>query len=188
MQIVDNKIIYQGWGTFMVLSVRTASGEVVRRQLEDHGSAASVLPFDAARRVALLARLPRVGPAYHGLDPRVMEAAAGMIDDGEAADACARREAMEELGVRLDALDFVANCWPAAGHSGERVALYLAPYAAADRIAAGGGVEGENEEIEVLERPLADLARQADAGQIDDLKTLTLILALRLRRPELFAE
>jgi nudix-type nucleoside diphosphatase (YffH/AdpP family) len=187
MQIVDKKIIYQGWGTFMVLSVRTASGEIVSRQLEDHGSAASVLPFDPDRRVALLARLPRAGPAYHGRDPRLMEAAAGMIDAGEAPLDCARREAMEELGVSLTQLDFVAATWVAAGHSGEQVSLYLAPYGAADKVAAGGGVEGENEEIKVLELPLAELARQADDGRIEDLKTLALIMALRVRRPDLFA-
>ena len=37
------------------------------------------------------------------------------------------------------------------------------------------------------ERPLAELAAMADAGRLTDLKTLTLLLALRLRRPELFA-
>jgi nudix-type nucleoside diphosphatase (YffH/AdpP family) len=186
MQIVDKQIIYQGWGTFMLLQMRMASGEVVPRQLEEHGSAACVLPYDAERRVALLARLPRAGLAYHGLDPRIMEAAAGMIDDGETPNVSARREAMEELGVRLATVDFVANVWSAAGHSGERVALYLAPYAAADRVAPGGGVEGETEEIEVLELPLAELARQADAGEVDDMKTLALIQTLRLRRPDLF--
>jgi hypothetical protein len=35
---------------------------------------------------------------------------------------------------------------------------------------------------------LVDLARLADAGQLVDMKTLLLVLALRLRQPTLFDE
>ena len=35
--------------------------------------------------------------------------------------------------------------------------------------------------------PLAELARMADRAELTDLKTLTLVLALRARHPELFA-
>jgi hypothetical protein len=38
----------------------------------------------------------------------------------------------------------------------------------------------------VIERPLAELAAAADQRRIADGKLLTLVLALRLRRPELF--
>jgi hypothetical protein len=47
-------------------------------------------------------------------------------------------------------------------------------------------VAGEEENITVVERSLSDLAADADAGRIVDGKLLTLILALRVRRPELF--
>jgi nudix-type nucleoside diphosphatase (YffH/AdpP family) len=187
MQLVDMKTVYDGWGRFLLLRVRLANGAEVQRQLEDHGSAAAVLPYDAVRRVALLARLPRPGPMFNGEEAQIMEACAGLIDPGETSEACARREAMEELGVRLEALEPLARAYTAPGVSSEAISLYLAPYDAADRIGAGGGVEGENEGIEVLELPLAELARQVDAGEVRDLKTLALILALRGRRPELFA-
>jgi len=38
----------------------------------------------------------------------------------------------------------------------------------------------------VVEVPLAELWATVEAGEILDLKTLALILALRARRPELF--
>ena len=187
MQLVDMKTVYDGWGRFLLLTVRLANGAVVQRQLEDHGSASAVLPYDAERRTALLARLPRPGPMFNGEEAQIMEACAGIIDPGEDAQACARREAMEELGVRLGALEPLGRTYTAPGASSETISLYLAPYAAADRTEAGGGVAGENEEIEVLELPLSELARQCDAGEVRDLKTLAMILALRGRRPELFA-
>ena len=53
-------------------------------------------------------------------------------------------------------------------------------------VEAGGGLAGEHEAIEVVEVALSDLARMAEAGEVEDLKTLHLILCLRLRRPDLF--
>jgi nudix-type nucleoside diphosphatase (YffH/AdpP family) len=187
MQLVSQQTVYEGWGRFLLLQVRLANGEVVRRQLEDHGCASGVLPYDPERKLALIACLPRAGPMYLGEDPQIMEAAAGIIEAGETPEACIRREALEELGVRLDALEFVARAFTAPGASSEAISIYLAPYAAGDRVALGGGAEGENEQIEVLELPLGDLARMADAGEVRDLKTLALIQTLRVRRPELFA-
>jgi nudix-type nucleoside diphosphatase (YffH/AdpP family) len=187
MKLVETKTLYDGWGRFLLLTVRLANGAVVKRQLEDHGSASAVLPYDPARRLALMARMPRPGPMFNGEEPLILEACAGIIDPGESAEACARREAMEELGVRLDTLEPQGRTYTGPGASSETISLYLAPYAAADRTHAGGGLAAENEEIEVLELPLAELARWADAGEIRDLKTLALILALRVRRPDLFA-
>jgi nudix-type nucleoside diphosphatase (YffH/AdpP family) len=145
-----------------------------------------VLPFDAARRVALVCRQPRVGPLYSGFEPHLVEAAAGMIDPGEAPAATAVREAHEELGVRLAAVEPVAAAWSMPAVSSERIHLFLASYPAADRVGDGGGVADEGEDIEVIERPLKALLQEADAGTLTDLKTLALVWALARRRPELF--
>jgi hypothetical protein len=72
------------------------------------------------------------------------------------------------------------------GISTERAHLFLAPYSAADRVEAGGGLKDEHEEIEVCELALDDLAAQADGGGVADLKLLVLVQTLRLRHPDLF--
>jgi nudix-type nucleoside diphosphatase (YffH/AdpP family) len=176
--------VYEGWLCVRVVTYRSAAGETVRREVEDHGSAACVLPYDPERRTALLVRLPRAPMILAG-EPLSLEAPAGMLDDDEP-EACARREAMEEVGVRLDRLEPIAAVWPMPGVSTERLHLFLAPYAGTDRTGQGGGVEGESEDITVVEQPLTDLAAAADAGRLQDAKTLLLLTTLRLRRPELF--
>ena len=186
MKLLGETTVYSGWGRFKLLDVQMADGTVAKRQIEDHGEAAAVLPYDAERKVALLARQPRVGPLYAGLVPHMTEAAAGIIDPGETGEGAVRREALEELGVRLDALEPVVVAWTTPGVCSERGHLFLAAYRAADRVAAGGGLASEAESIEVLELPLAELARQADAGELTDLKTLALVLTLMRRRPDLF--
>ena len=186
MRLLERKLIYSGWGRFLLLKVAFGDGRTAERQIEDHGEAAAVLPYDAARRMALVCRQPRVGPLYSGFEPHLVEAAAGMIDRGEEPAATAVREALEELGVRLASIEPVAAAWSMPAVSSERIHLFLAPYAAADRVAAGGGLAEEGEEIEVLERPLQALLQDADAGRLTDLKTLALVWALARRRPDLF--
>ena len=113
------------------------------------------------------------------------EACAGMIGN-EDAETAARREADEELGATLKSLEFVGRFWSSPGVSTERQSMFLAPYSAADRVGAGGGLAAEHEGITVVERTLAELATDVDQGRIADGKLATLVLALRHRRPELF--
>jgi 8-oxo-dGTP pyrophosphatase MutT (NUDIX family) len=109
-----------------------------------------------------------------------------MIDGNDSLEASVRREALEEVGLQLGELDLVATIWPSPGVSTETMTLYLAEYAVTDRIASGGGLDQEQENITVLETPLADLAN-FEAGQVVDMKLLVLIQALKLKRPALFA-
>lgn len=186
MRLFDLETLYSGWGRFITARMELDSGAVVSRQIEDHGDAAAVLAYDPERRTGLMVRQPRAGPLFVGLDAYLVEVAAGRIEAGDAPEETILREAMEELGVRLKSVEPVLAAWSMPAISSERVHLYLAAYTAADRVAAGGGVEKEHEEIEVLELPLADILRRADAGEIVDMKTLILIWALARRRPELF--
>jgi nudix-type nucleoside diphosphatase (YffH/AdpP family) len=183
--ILAIKTLHEGFSTFSVAQVRLSDGTVVSREIEDHGDAVAVLPYDPERRTALLVRLFRPPPLYKGEPSELVEAPAGLVDPGEAPEDTARREAHEETGVRLDALDFVGRLWSTPGISTERIGLYLGACSFEGR-GEGGGKAGEHEGITVLEIPLAELAGRVERGQIDDLKLLALAQALRLRKPELF--
>jgi nudix-type nucleoside diphosphatase (YffH/AdpP family) len=186
IEIVENTTVHDGWTRLSVVVVRLADGRTVSREVVERSDAACVLPFDAERRTALLVRQLRVPVYLADRRDSLLEAIAGMLDGGEAADTT-RREAMEEAGLRLGELDFVANAWTSPGTMTERIALYLAPYQARDRVGAGGGLAEEHEDIEVVEMPLDRLAAEVDAGAIADMKTLVLIQSLRLRHPALFS-
>ena len=73
-----------------------------------------------------------------------------------------------------------------AGVSTEQMDLFLAEYSQSDRVSAGGGIDEEHENIEVIEMPLAELAAMTDSGALKDMKALVLVQTLRLRRPEMF--
>lgn len=186
MEIVGRNAAYSGWMRFSIVTVRLADGRMMHREVVEHGQAVGVLAYDAERRTALLVRQPRIPVLLAAGDPLLLEAIAGMLD-GDEPIAAARREAMEEGGLRLGEFEFVGETWSSPGVLTERVTLYLASYCASDRIGSGGGLVDEHEEIEVVEMPLRDLAALADSGRLTDMKTFALTQTLRLRKPELFA-
>ena len=184
-QILWTRNLYVGWTTLRLVRLRLESGDVVDREVEDHGDAVAVLPFDPVRRTALLVRILRA-PAFLG-DGRteLLECPAGIIEEADPAQT-ARREAYEEVGVRLRELEHTGRVWTSPGISTEMMDLYLAPYSGADREHAGGGLAAEHENIEVTELSLDGLWKMAERNEIDDLKTLTLVLMLRIRHPDVF--
>ena len=58
-----------------------------------------------------------------------LEAPAGLIDDGSPEENV-RREALEEVGLRLHTLEFVGATYSCASLTTEKLHLYLAPYGA----------------------------------------------------------
>jgi nudix-type nucleoside diphosphatase (YffH/AdpP family) len=186
VQIRKLETVHQGYLTIMSATLAASDGSTFTREIEHHGNAVAVLPYDAERRTALLVRQPRAPVIWSGGPPELLEAIAGMIDSEDPQE-CVRREALEEAGVRLAALEPLGAPWASPGVSSERMHLFLAPYAARDRIAAGGGSAEEHEHITVVEVPLAQLWGWVEGGVLEDLKTLALTLALKARRPELFA-
>ncbi len=183
-RIANSEIVYSGYVT--VTKNRISAGDrTVEREIVDQGDAVAVLPFDPERKVATLVRLLRPPTLLRGFSEELLEVPAGMIDSGEEASETVRRELIEETGLAPARFDQVATVWSSPGVSAERVTLFLAAYSAADRKGDGGGLDKENENITVVELPLAELM---DSARILDMKTLALVLELRLRRPELFPD
>ena len=184
-EITGVERLYDGWARFVVATVRLPDGHLVRREIEDHGNAVAVLPYDVDRRTVLLVAQFRAPILFAHHQDHTLEAIAGIEEDPDP-QATARREAMEEAGVELRTLEHVATVSTMPGISTERMMLYLAPYGSTDRIGEGGGLAAEQEDITVIEMPIADLDALMGSGQLVDLKTLALAQALKLRHPALF--
>jgi nudix-type nucleoside diphosphatase (YffH/AdpP family) len=187
IEIAEVQIVHDGWGKFLVATVRLEGGELIRREIEDHGNAVGVLPYDPVRRTAILVRQFRAPMFYAiGLEQTLEVIAGGLKGDDPRVSI--QREALEEAGLRLETLLHVLTAMSMPGVSTMRIALYLATYRQEDRVAEGGGLAEEREDITVVEMPLSELARSVDEGNLVDLSTGFLVQTLRLRRPELFVE
>lgn len=157
------------------------------RTVHDHGHAVGVLPVDEARRTAVVVRQLRVPILVtDDPDPFLIEACAGLIDpeDPDPETAC-RREGEEELGIRVREMQRIGHVYLCPGTVSEAITLYLGSYTEADRVSDGGGID-EDEDIDVIEVPLADLDRALADGEVRDAKLMMLLQALKLSKPQLF--
>ncbi|MGV9270522.1 NUDIX domain-containing protein [Kitasatospora sp. NPDC003701] len=177
--IREVELTSQGWHVLRrtTFDQRRRDGRWVTQQREtyDRGNGAVVLPYDVERRCVLLTRQFRY-PAYVNDHPdgMLVEAAAGLLDADDAPTAV-RRESAEELGVALGPLVHVLDAYMSPGSVTERLHFFAAPYTAADRTGAGGGLEEDGEDIEVLELPFAEALAMTRDGRIADGKTIMLL-------------
>ena len=173
------EVISDGWHVLRrtTFSYRRRDGVIESQQREtyDRGNGATILLYDAARRTVLLTRQFRY-PAYVNGHPDgvLIETAAGLLDD-DAPEVAIRREASEELGVRVGELRHVFDLYMSPGSVTERLHFYVAAYAPDDRVDAGGGLAEEGEDIEVLELSIDDALAGISDGRIVDAKTVILL-------------
>lgn len=181
----DVELTSAGWHVLRrtTFHYRRRDGRWVTQQREtyDRGNGATILLYDPTRGTVLLTRQFRF-PAYVNdhHDGMLIEAAAGLLDDDDPYTAI-RREAGEELGVRVGALSHVFDAYMSPGSVTERLHFYAARYSQADRTDAGGGVD--EEDIEVLDLPFDDAMAMVADGRIVDGKTIMLLQWAALRGP-----
>jgi len=182
-EILETRTVHEGWAKLLIATIRTREGRI-RREIEDHGNAVCVLPYDPRRRTAVLVRQFRAPVYFAAKEDEHVEAIAGILEDEEPA-TCARREAMEEAGLALEQLEPVVSAWTMPGVSTERMHLFLATYSApphpAKRMPASA-----DEDVSPFELGLTELVAMTDGGELTDMKTFLLVQTLRLRRPALF--
>jgi nudix-type nucleoside diphosphatase (YffH/AdpP family) len=148
---------------------------VQRRLVFERGDSVAVLLFNRDRRAVVLVeqfKAPtliarrRDDPAT--TDGWLVEPLAGMIDTGEAPEAAAIRETLEETGYRIREPELIGRFFVSPGGTSERVFLYFAEVGDADRVGMGGGID--DEDIKVLEIGLEELFERLARGLIEDAK------------------
>ncbi|MDB5553767.1 MAG: hypothetical protein JWL86_3751 [Rhizobium sp.] len=148
--------------------------QTVEREIHDHGNAATILLYDPTKKTVVLVRQLRVPVFLNGGEGFMIEAPAGLNDGDHPADAIAR-EAMEETGYLVENADFLFDAYMSPGTLTERVSFFNAEIDVSKKIAEGGGLAGEGEDIEVLEIPLDKAFAMIATGEICDGKTIMLL-------------
>lgn len=183
IEVIKNKILSENY--FLLRNVTydltRANGEVVRqrREVYDRGNGATVLLYNRAKKTVVLIRQFRIATWMNGnADGMLIECCAGLLDADDP-ETCVRKEAIEETGFQVGAVEKVFELYMSPGGVTEIIYCYLAEYDDADRAWAGGGVE--DEAIDVLEIPFSDALAMVERGEICDGKTVVLLQLLQLR-------
>lgn len=178
IRIESKKILARAWGTLteyvFALRYRDGSENVHTREVYDHGNAAAILLIDAGRRVLTLVRQFRLPPHLLGDDGHMLEVCAGLLD-GDAPEACARKEALEETGIAPASLTHAFDLYASPGSVAEKTHCFVGFYSEADRTGPGGGLDHEGEDIEIVEIGFDAALSLIETGGITDAKTIALI-------------
>ncbi|XXF09953.1 ADP-ribose pyrophosphatase [Pseudomonas sp. D2-3] len=164
------------------LQRRDGSWQTQTREVYDRGNGTTIALYNRAKGTVILTRQFRIPAFVNGHDGYLIEAAAGLLDDASPEERI-RLEAEEETGYRVRSVRKVFEAFMSPGSVTERVHFFVGEYQPEDRVAEGGGLAEEGEDIEVLELPFAEALEMVDDGRIMDGKTIMLLQYLKTLMP-----
>ncbi len=160
----------------------------VERAMWRTSDAVTVLPYDPRRDAILLVEQARFGVLAHGdAFPWLLEPIAGMIDAGETAEQAGRREAMEEAGLDLGALHFVAKYYPSPGGIAQVLTSYVGIADLPETAQSIGGSLAEDEDIQSHVVPYDKAVALYEGGDLADAASVVSFQWLMLNRDRLRA-
>jgi GDP-mannose pyrophosphatase NudK len=178
VKILGREIVARGYGLLERVTFwrRKFDGkpQELMREFYDTGPGATILLYDPERRCILLVRQFR--PAVYLVEGRdsLIETCAGKLEGATAPERIVM-EVLEETGVEISTPTFLFSAYMSPGVYAEKISFFTATYSAQDRIAAGGGLAEEGEDIEILEPSLEEAMDMIELGEIADAKTILLI-------------
>ena len=136
-------------------------GFEIKRAIVQHGGSAVMMPIDERRRV-LLVRQYRL-PARRFM----WELPAGRVDEGETVLQAAKRELVEEAGLRAKKWAKLAEFYPSPGFLAEKMTIYTAR-----DLIQGESKPMEDERIQTKWHTAPEIDRMIQSGKIIDAKTM----------------
>ena len=186
IEIIEREIAYKGYTRVERLVLRHRLfqggwGVPVTREVIDRGHAAAVLPYDPERDELVLIEQFRPGALIAGYAPWLIEVVAGILDPGETPEALVRREALEEAGCAITALEPIATCLASPGIFTESVVMFCGR---CDTRGVGGvhGLAAEGEDIRAFVVSYAEAMRMLARGAITNAIALIALQWFALNR------
>ena len=183
--ILKTEILSDNWYTLRKVTYQQqkedGTTETNTREVYDRGNGAVILLYNIQTRTVVLTRQFRLPTFINGNpDGMLIEACAGLLDKDHP-DVAIKRETEEETGYRVSAVEKVFEAYMSPGSVTEVLYFFIAEYSSAMKVHEGGGLEEEQENIEVLELPVDRAMQMLNSGEIKDAKTIMLLQYIKLR-------
>lgn len=148
----------------------------ISRECYNRGDGAAIFLYNVEKGTVILTKQFRM-PIYENTKSEGMsiEVCAGSIEHNDKPLETILRETEEEVGYKIREAKEVFKTYTSPGALTEKLFLYVAEYTDALKISEGGGLEIENEEIEVLELPFSKVISMIETEEIIDAKTIMLV-------------
>lgn len=184
IRILNSEILSDNWYILRKITYeyfkKDGTKQIQSREAYDRGNGATILLYSKQQRTVILTNQFRLPSFINGNDSGMLiEACAGLLDKDNPED-CIRRETEEETGYNITDVRKIFEAYMSPGSVTEILYFFIAEYAASMKIHKGGGVEHEEENIEVLELNFDKAMSMIDHGEIKDGKTIMLLQYIKL--------
>ncbi|HBY70060.1 MAG: ADP-ribose pyrophosphatase [Flavobacteriaceae bacterium] len=136
----------------------TFNGETIKaKRLAFHrGDSVAVVLYEKDTDSILLTKQFRYPTTQHN-EGWILEIPAGSLEKNENPSKCVEREVLEELGYQIKKSQLLSQFYTSPGGSTEKLSLFYAEVSSEDKIEKGGGVESEDEDIQLIKVPVKEL-------------------------------
>lgn len=185
LKIVKTEVLSDNWYVLRKITYEylDKSGvlQTQNREAYDRGNGATILLYNKDQKTVILTRQFRLPTFVNGNKTGMLiEACAGLLDKDNAED-CIRRETEEETGYKVSEVRKIYEAYMSPGSVTEILHFFIAEYSKDMKIGEGGGLEHEQENIEVLEMGFEKAMQMIENGEIKDAKTIMLIQYLKIK-------
>lgn len=186
IKLLKTEILSDNWYKLQKITFQFTKkdGTVItqNREAYDRGNGATILLYNQAQKTVILTRQFRLPTYINGNATGMMiEACAGLLDQENPED-CIKRETEEETGYQIKDVQKVFEAYMSPGSVTEILYFFIAAYTKDMKVSEGGGVDHEEENIEVLEIPFDQAMNMVNLGEIKDAKTIMLLQYLKLQQ------
>ncbi|WP_208861489.1 NUDIX domain-containing protein [Flavobacterium tructae] len=151
------------------------------REVYDRGNGAAILLYNTSKKTVILTRQFRLPTYLNGNKSGMMiEVCAGLLDQDHPEQAIIR-ETEEETGYRLQKVEKVIETYMSPGSVTEILYLFVGEYDETMKVNDGGGLDAEQENIEVLEYTFDEAYVMIESGEITDAKTILLLQHAKIK-------
>ena len=152
-----------------------------KREVYDRGDGAAILLYNSNTKTVLLTRQFRLPSYLNGNESGMMiEVCAGLLDKDNPEE-CIIRETEEETGYRISKVEKIMESYMSPGAVTEILHLFVGEYNASMKVSEGGGLESEQENIDVLEMSYDEAYNMISTGEIKDAKTILLLQHAKIK-------
>ncbi|MEK8180885.1 GDP-mannose pyrophosphatase NudK [Flavobacterium buctense] len=186
IEILKSEILSDNWYILRKITYnylkKDGNWETQIREAYDRGNGATILLYNKESKTVILTRQFRLPTYVNGNETGMMiEACAGLLDKDNAEE-CIRRETEEETGYQISAVEKLFEVYMSPGSVTEIVHFFAAEYTKDMKVNHGGGIQEEQENIEVLELDFDQAYNMIASGEIKDAKTIMLLQHAKINR------
>lgn len=185
IKVLKSEILSDNWYFLRKITYeyqkKDGTVHIQSREAYDRGNGATILLYNTEQRTVILTRQFRLPTYLNGNESGLLiEACAGLLDKDNAEE-CIKRETQEETGYTITDVRKIFEAYMSPGSVTEILYFFIAEYSKEMKLSDGGGLEHEEENIEVLELDIKDAMIRMETGEIKDAKTIMLLQYVRLK-------